>query len=32
LTEAGNTAARKMYAAAGGTEQPEAPIMIEFRT
>jgi len=32
LTEADNAAARKMYAAAGGAEQPEAPIMIEFRT
>jgi ribosomal protein S18 acetylase RimI-like enzyme len=32
LTEATNTAARRMYAAAGGTEQPEPPVMIEFRT
>jgi aminoglycoside 6'-N-acetyltransferase I len=32
LTESDNAAARKMYAAAGGTEQAEAPVMIEFRT
>ncbi len=32
LTEADNVAARKMYAAAGGTETPEPPVMIEFRT
>jgi ribosomal protein S18 acetylase RimI-like enzyme len=32
LTEADNAAARKMYAAAGGIETPEPPVMIEFRT
>jgi len=32
LTESENTAARRMYAAAGGVESPNAPIMIEFRT
>jgi ribosomal protein S18 acetylase RimI-like enzyme len=31
LTEASNAAARKMYQAAGGVEQRESPIMIEFR-
>ena len=32
LTEPSNAAARRMYAAAGGVEQPESPILIEFRT
>ncbi|HYW49843.1 MAG TPA: GNAT family N-acetyltransferase [Gemmatimonadaceae bacterium] len=31
LTESDNEAARRMYAAAGGVEQPDAPVMIEFR-
>ena len=31
LTESSNVAARRMYAAAGGAEQPDAPVMIEFR-
>jgi len=31
LTESSNAAARRMYAAAGGTEKPEGPVMIEFR-
>ncbi len=31
LTEPSNTPARRMYAAAGGVEQKEPPIMIEFR-
>jgi ribosomal protein S18 acetylase RimI-like enzyme len=30
LTEYGNTAARRMYAAAGGVEEGEAPLMITF--
>ncbi len=32
LTEESNQAARRMYAAAGGVEQVERPVMIEFRT
>jgi len=32
LTESSNAAARRMYAAAGGTEKPDGPVMIEFRT
>lgn len=32
LTESSNRAARRMYAAAGGAEQPDAPVLIEFRT
>ncbi|MBC7562678.1 MAG: GNAT family N-acetyltransferase [Gemmatimonadaceae bacterium] len=32
LTEASNAAARRMYAAAGGIEKQDAPVMIEFRT
>ncbi|MDZ7632538.1 MAG: GNAT family N-acetyltransferase, partial [Gemmatimonadaceae bacterium] len=32
LTDQGNDAARRMYAAAGGTEQPDRPVLIEFRT
>ncbi len=32
LTEESNHAARRMYAAAGGVEQVERPVMIEFRT
>lgn len=32
LTEATNTSARRMYAAAGGVEATTAPLMIEFRT
>ncbi len=31
LTEPSNAPARRMYAAAGGVEQKEPPIMIEFR-
>ncbi len=31
LTEPSNASARRMYAAAGGVEQKEPPIMIEFR-
>lgn len=30
LTEAGNTEARRMYAAAGGREEDEPPVMITF--
>jgi GNAT superfamily N-acetyltransferase len=30
LTSAENAAARRMYAAAGGEEEPEAPVMITF--
>jgi aminoglycoside 6'-N-acetyltransferase I len=30
LTEAGNMAARRMYAAAGGREEDESPVMITF--
>lgn len=32
LTEADNASARRMYAASGGIEATEAPIMIEFTT
>jgi ribosomal protein S18 acetylase RimI-like enzyme len=32
LTDESNGAARRMYAAAGGVEQPDRPVMIEFRT
>lgn len=32
LTEPSNAAARRMYAAAGGIEKPQGPVMIEFRT
>jgi ribosomal protein S18 acetylase RimI-like enzyme len=31
LTHASNAAARRMYAAAGGVEDRDAPVMIEFR-
>ncbi len=31
LTDVANAAARRMYAAAGGTEHPDRPVMIEFR-
>ncbi len=31
LTETDNAAARKMYAAAGGIEAPDRPVLIEFR-
>jgi ribosomal protein S18 acetylase RimI-like enzyme len=30
LTDTDNTAARRMYAAAGGTELPDRPVLIEF--
>ena len=30
-TEASNTAARRLYAAAGGVEAPEPFVMVEFR-
>ena len=32
LTEPSNGTARRMYAATGGIEQPESPVLIEFRT
>ena len=32
LTDTTNLAARRMYAAAGGTELQDRPVMIEFRT
>jgi ribosomal protein S18 acetylase RimI-like enzyme len=31
LTDTDNAAARRMYAAAGGVEAPERPVLIEFR-
>lgn len=31
LTETDNAAARRMYAAAGGVEAPDRPVLIEFR-
>ncbi|MES3035981.1 MAG: GNAT family N-acetyltransferase [Gemmatimonadota bacterium] len=32
LTESSNESARRMYAAAGGQEQVDRPVLIEFRT
>lgn len=31
LTDADNEAARRMYSAAGGSEMPDRPVLIEFR-